>query len=213
MSEDQAIQRLSEILARPEYHVDQSPPWWEQLLGPVWDLVWSLIARLVVTLLDAARGDAGWYGWGVIALCVVLFALVGVYLVRAVRLSVRADARLATASVAERQQRSDQLWRTAQQLAAAGELREAVRLMYLSALYALDERAFLHVDSSMTNREHARRLHSLHPRLGDSFAEVVDRYDRVRYGRAPVTAEVFAELAQRAERVRDVALHAPGTAA
>ena len=207
MGEDQALRRLSEILARPEYHVDQSPPWWEQLLAPVWDLVWSLIARLVVTLLDAARGDAGWYGWGVLAVCVVLFAAVGLYLVRAVRLSVRADIRLAVASAAERQQRSDRLWQTAQRLAAAGQWGEAVRLVYLSALYALDERAFLHVDSSMTNREHARRLHSLHPGLGDSFAEVVDRYDRIRYGRAQVTADVFAELAQRAERVRDAALH------
>jgi uncharacterized protein DUF4129 len=210
MGEDQAIQRLSEILARPDFHVDQSPPWWEQLLAPVWDLVWSLVARLAVTLLDAARGDAGWYGWGVLALCLALFAVVSAYLVRAVRMSVRGEARLADSSVAERRYRSDQLWQTAQQLAAAGEWREAVRLVYLSALYALDERAFLHVESSMTNREHARRLHTLHPRLGEYFAEVVDRYDGVRYGRALVTADAFAEVAQRVERVREAALHVGG---
>jgi hypothetical protein len=202
MGEDQALPRLRDILARPEYQVDQSLPWWQQLLAPLWDLAAALVGRLVITILDAARGDDGVLGWGVLGLCLLILGLVAVYLVRAVRLSVLGEARVSSERLAERRQRSDQLWQTAQQLAAAGQLSDAIRLVYLSALYALDERALLHVETSLTNREHAQRLHSLHPMLGDTFGEVVEHYDRVRYGLAPVTPDAFADVAQRAERVR-----------
>src|SRR5205823_1268508 len=123
----------------------------------------------------------------VLIVSVVLVAFVLVYLVRAVRLSVRRDSRVRAASLAERRERSERLWQTAQQLAAAGQFAEAVRVVYLSALYALDERALLHVESSQTNREHARRLSQLHPDVGQTFSDVVQQYDRLRYGALPVT--------------------------
>jgi hypothetical protein len=105
-----------------------------------------------------------------------------------------------------RRERSDRLWRSAHQLAAAGDLAEAVRALYLSALYALDERALLRVERSLTNREHARELRRMHPDLAAAFADVVDRYDGVRYGRGPVTPQSFAELSGLVERSRDTAL-------
>ena len=114
-------------------------------------------------------GREGWFGLAFVAVCVVLFAVVLVYLVRAVRLSVTRDSRVGSARLADRRERSDRLWQTAQQLAAAGQLTEAVRLVYLSALYALDERALLHVESSLTNREHARQLSQMHPDLVGTF--------------------------------------------
>ena len=73
------------------------------------------------------------------------------------RLSVHHESRARLQSLAERRERSERLWRTAQQLAASGKWPEAVRVVYLSALYALDERALLHVESSLTNREHVAR--------------------------------------------------------
>jgi len=69
-------------------------------------------------------------------------------------------------------------------------------------LYALDERALLHVETSLTNREHAGQLRRSHPELGKTFAEVVDRYDRVRYGRFPVTQQTFTELSGLVARAR-----------
>ena len=78
----------------------------------------------------------------------------------------------------------------------------AVRAAYLSALYALDEHAVLHVQSGLTNREHAAQLVRLHPEYGATFAELVQRYDRLRYGRYPITADVFAELSGLVARAR-----------
>jgi hypothetical protein len=206
VGEDQALARLREILARPEYQVDQARPWWEKLLGPVFDLLGYLLARLVQIVADTTSGREGPFGIGVFGVCVALIAVVSVYLIRMVRLSVMRDSQVGSASLAERRERSERLWQTAQQLAAAGQLAEAVRLLYLSALYALDERALLHVESSLTNREHAGQLSRSHPDLGRTFFEVVDRYDRVRYGRFPITETTFTELSGLVARARTASL-------
>src|SRR5579859_2891129 len=206
MGEDAALARLHDILAQPEYQVDQARPWWDQLLTPVFDLIGYLLGRFVQTLVDTTAGREGWFGLGVEVVCAVLIALVMVYLVRAVRLSVTRESRVGSVRLAERRERSDRLWQTAQQLAAAGQLAEAVRVVYLSALYALDERALLHVERSLTNREHARQLSRLHPDLGRTFSAVVERYDRVRYGRFPVTETTFAELSGLVAQSRTASL-------
>src|SRR5215204_4983235 len=117
MREDQALERLREILARPEYQVDQSRPWWEQLLRPIGDLAGYLLARLIQTVLDASTGREGWFGLAVLAVCLVLIAAVLVYLVRAIRLSVRRESQIGSTNLAARRERSDRMWQTAQQLA------------------------------------------------------------------------------------------------
>jgi hypothetical protein len=210
MDENQALARLRDILARPEYHVDQSAPWWQQLLGPVFDLLGYFVARFVQTLGDASTGREGWLGLGVLAMCSVLIVAVGVYLFRAVRLSVTRDSRAGSARLAERRERSERLWQTAQRLAAAGQWAEAARIVYLSALYSLDEQALLHVESSLTNREHARQLSRTHPEVAQTFTLVVERYDRVRYGGLPATQTTFAELSGLVARARQASLHGSG---
>jgi hypothetical protein len=206
MPEDQALQRLHEILARPEYQTRASESWWQQLLVPVWDLVRSLVERLVVAIANASSGREGWVGLAVLAFCLLLIGIVAVYLVRTVRISVRRDSGVRSQTLAERRERSERLWQTAQQLAAAGEWPDAVRVVYLSALYALDERALLHVESSLTNREHVLQLHRLHPELALTFADVVDSYDRLRYGSFPLSAVAFGDLSRRVSRAREAAL-------
>jgi hypothetical protein len=206
VGEGQALVRLRDILAGSAYQVDQSRPWWEVLLGPVVDLIVYLLARLVQTLADTSSGREGWFGLVVLGICAALVVVVAGYLIRTVRLSVMGDAATGPASLAERRERSERLWQTAQQLAAAGQLAEAVRLLYLSALYALDERSLLRVESSLTNREHARQLSRSHPDLGRTFFAVVDSYDRVRYGRVPVTETTFTELSGLVARSRTASL-------
>ena len=211
MGEDQALERLAEILARPEYQDERSVPWWQQVFDAVLDLIRYVLARLVQTLADSATGREGWLGLVVLGVCAVLIAVVVVYLARAVRLSVTRDTSLTSASLSERRERSDQLWRSAERLAASGRLAEAVPLLYLSALYALDERALLRMERALTNREHARRLNQLHPTLGQTFGEIVDRYDRVRYGSLAVAPEVFSELTELVARLRAAALSRPAS--
>ena len=206
MNEDEALQRLHAILARPEYQFDRSVPWWQQLLAPILDFAWRLLSQLIRLVLDASAGREGGVGLAALIGSVLVLAVAAVYLVRAVRLSVMRESALRGAGLAERRDRSDQLWQTAQQFAATGHYAEAVRFAYLSALYALDERALLHVEFSLTNREHAQRLKRAYPSLGDSFGELVERYERVRYGQADVASDGFADFSGRAQRVRSAAL-------
>jgi|SRR5579864_6614749 len=206
MGEDQALQRLQAILARPEYHLDESVPWWQLLLQPVLDAVWQAFTQLWQVIVASVSGREGGLGVVAVVASAAVLASVGVYLVLAVRLSVlREDATRSTA-LAERRQRSDQLWATAQQLAADVRLAEAVRAAYLSALYALDEHTLLALEPNLTNREHADRLARRHPVVGATFVELVDRYERVRYGSAPVAPATFADLSARVQRVRQAAL-------
>jgi hypothetical protein len=206
MSEDEALQHLHAILASPDYQLDRSVPWWQQLLAPVLQFAWRQLSSLLQLILDTSAGREGGLGLAVLLGSVLVLGAAVAYLVRAVRLSVMRDSALRRASLAERRERSDQLWQTAQQLAAVGQYAEAVRFVYLSALYALDEHALLHIEFSLTNREHAQRLKRAYPSLGDSFGELVERYERVRYGQADVASDGFSEFSGRAQRVRAAAL-------
>jgi uncharacterized protein DUF4129 len=206
MPEDQALDRLQAILARPEYRFDDTTPWWQQLVTPLLESAWSLLGRLIELIVASSTGREGVIGIVVLVLACVCVLAALAYLIRAIRLSVARDSALRSASLAERRERSDQLYQAAQQAAGAGNYAQAVRLLYLSALYALDERELLHVERSLTNREHAERLRLAHPAVADSFADLVDRYERVRYGRAAVAAEAFAEFSGRAQHVRSAVL-------
>ena len=205
MTEDDALARLHEILARPEFQTANTRPIWDQLLAPVINSVLDLLGQLLQVVQSSLSGREGWYGGGVLLVCVVLLGLGLGYIVRGVRLTVTRESRVRAASLAERRDRSDALWRRAEQLAAAGQLDEAAHLVYLSALYALDERALLHVERSLTNREHARRLGAEHPRLGALFGQLVERYDRLRYGHFAVEPPAFDELRRLGAAARQAA--------
>jgi hypothetical protein len=205
MPEDQALVQLHAILARPEYQTSDGQPWWEQLLRPVWDLVLYGIARLIEAIVNAGTGREGPVGIVALVVCALLVGVVSVYLIRAVGISVRREDALQSQTLAERRERSERLWQTAQQLAGSGQWSDAIRVVYLSALYALDERALLHVESSLTNREHARALERGHPELAATFAPVVERYDAVRYGGVPASSTTFDDLSELVQRARQAA--------
>src|SRR5690349_1899652 len=119
MPEDQAIGQLHAILARPEFQADSSLPWWQQLLAPVLNFAWDLISQLWQLVLASFTGREGAVGIGILALAVLMLGAGVVYLARALRLSVGREAEVRAASLSERRERSDQLWQTAQRLAAA----------------------------------------------------------------------------------------------
>lgn len=206
MGEDEAVARLQAILARPEFQTTQSPSIWDQLAAAVWDTLVGLVSPLVQVAEDSLSGRTGWVGLAVLLACLALLVGGVGYLVRSVRLAMSRETRVHARGLAERRDRSDGLWRQAEQCAEAGDLEAAARLVYLSALYALDERSLLHVEASQTNREHAGRLRAEHPRLGDVFADLVQRYDRVRYGRFEVSGPTFDELRRLGAAAREAAL-------
>jgi hypothetical protein len=202
VSEDHAVDILRDILARPEFRWDDNRGWWDQVLVSLAQLLIDTWGRLSELVRNAASGQEGWWGLGVLLLAAAIVLLGLLYLGRSVRLAVLGESRVRAESLAERRERSDRLWQSAQELASRGQLDEAVRVVYLSGLYALDEHALIHVHRGLTNREHAGQLRRDHPLVGETFSAVVERYDRLRYGHTAVTPDFFAELSVLVARTR-----------
>ena len=112
------------------------------------DTLVTYLQAVFIAPVETATGREGWFGIGVLAVCGALVVVVGLYLVRTVRLSVLRDDRVTATSLAERRERSERLWRTAHELAAAGQLAEAVRMVYLSVK---NVRSFSNVGVSPAN--------------------------------------------------------------
>src|SRR5215471_3758827 len=110
MSEDEALRRLQGILAQPEYQTHEAQSWWDQLLMPVWDLLRFVLERLVLGIVNASTGRQGWIGFVVLAICAVVIGFAAVYVVRAIRISVRRETSIRTHHLAQRRIRSERLW-------------------------------------------------------------------------------------------------------
>ncbi len=84
----------------------------------------------------------------------------------------------------------------AQQFAAAGNFREALRHRYLSLLLDLDGRGVWRYDARRTNWEHigALRRGDFERELIAPFSALTRRFDRVRYGGAPCDNEGWRQF-------------------
>jgi hypothetical protein len=201
MDESRALEALRGILARPEF-TPREASWWELFWAAIWDLLWDFVLWVISPVRKALAGQLAWWDLALLALALGVIAAGIWFVLRTVRAGVVRDAGAAVREAARRRERSDRLWAEAHELAAAGRYVEAVRALYLSALYALEERAVLAVQEGLTNREHAERLARTRPGAGEAFSEVVQRYDRLRYGGLPADAAAFGELSTLVERAR-----------
>jgi uncharacterized protein DUF4129 len=86
---------------------------------------------------------------------------------------------------------------------AAGDYREALRYLFLSTLLALRERGALELRPSTTNREY---ITALRAESGDrtswaALSDLVDTFDRVWYGHAPISAAQYERCRADAEQL------------
>ena len=211
MTEDQALERLTGILARPEFHAAAAVSLLELLTEAITMALSTLVTALLAIIVRSATGEAGLVGYLLLAVGFLLIVALAAGLVRAVRLSVGGGAAETARAAAARRERADRLWREAQQLAGAGQYPEAIRALYLCALYSLEEQAALRVQESLTNREHAERAaRSLGESVRQGFDALVQRYDRVRYGHYPADEATFLEVRDLVQRTRAAVQQAAG---
>lgn len=199
--QQQALEQLHQILARPEFQPPEQNPI-AAFFGFIGKIVLDLFSSMWQVLRDGARGEEGPIELIIVAVALLALAVIVVFVARAVRQSLSSDATVAANQRQQRRERSDELWRQAQQAAVTGEYARATRLLYLSALYALDEHAVLRVQVALTNREHASRLASDHPEMGPMFADLVRQYDQLRYGGLRADADAFQRLNSLAAQAR-----------
>jgi hypothetical protein len=197
-----ARERLKQILDNPPFRQNEPDPnagrWWRDF----WDWVGRVLEALLRPVGTATRPAGEALGWVILAIGGLLLAGVIGYLLLGLRRSMAAEARAAdedpeaglTARIALDQ---------ASEIARGGDYRAAMRYLYLSALLWLDERDLLRYDRALTNREYLDRLRdnvTLHERL----RPVVETFDRVWYGHAPLDAQSFVAYRAQVEALRDV---------
>jgi hypothetical protein len=83
------------------------------------------------------------------------------------------------------------------------DYRTAIRYLYLSSLLLLDERNVMRYDSTLTNREHLQRI-GHKPELRDALRPVVETFDEVWYGFAPVNEALYQQFRQNVERLHHI---------
>jgi hypothetical protein len=195
-----ALERLQQILDNPPFKEPPADPnagrWWRDF----WDWVGRVLEALLRPVGTAARPASQTIGWVILAIGGLLLAGVIGYLLLGLRRSMAAEARAAdddpeaglTARTALDQ---------AGEIARGGDYRAAMRYLYLSALLWLDERDLLRYDRALTNREYLERLRD-NAALRERLRPVVETFDQVWYGHAPLDAQSFATYRAQVEALR-----------
>ncbi len=192
---------LDRVLARPEFQWEPSQPSdLEKFIQGLVDNFLKLVARLLPDTIELGGAPLLRYlltGLGVLALVLALaFALKDLLadLVPETELDPvvgAGDENLTSASAMKR----------AQELSSGGDYRSAVRYLYLSALFLLEERGLLRYDRSLTNREYLRSVAHL-PRLAKLLSQVVEIFDRVWYGYQPLDEATYLAYENQVDELK-----------
>jgi hypothetical protein len=126
------------------------------------------------------------------------------------RVDVQAEAVAAQPDLRDENIVADQLpedgWlKLAREMMDRGELRLALRALYLASLAHLGDRELIRIARYKSNRDYERELRwraRAVPDLQDVFAENVSIFDRVWYGAHDVTSDLLAHFQQNFERIR-----------
>ncbi len=187
------LPKLRELLNRPPFKQEVVDNWFTRLINDLFRLL----------LRSAATGIVDMRGL-ITLLGIVLVTLVLIYFVRNLAISTAAEATLQTAEADdEAHQTPSSALSHAQRLASAGDYRAAVRQLYLSTLLLLDERGRLRYDRSLTNHEYLRAVSTM-PTIAAALKPIVETFDRIWYGFAPINASEFEQYRRQVEAIREM---------
>ena len=190
-----ARKRLQQILDNPPFQ--RSQPAERSWLGQLLDWLGRLLERLLRPVSETAQNNGGAITWTVALVGGLLLAAVIGYLLLGLRRTLTREARLGQDDP-EANLSAKTAFDQASALARDGDYRTAVRFLYLAALLRLDERDLLRYDRALTNREYLEQARN-NPALQARLAPVVDTFDRVWYGHAPLDASAFADYRAQVE--------------
>jgi hypothetical protein len=200
------LNSLKVVLARPEFNsLVQRPNPSADLLRQARDRFLAWLSSLLQKFggnrnLDLQISSFHFSILAVIASLILVLVLVFIF--RSLIIDLVSEARLP----AQRQDLEEVLtgetaFKKAQTLSRGGDLRSAVRYLYLSLLLMLDERGLLRYERTKTNREYLRSI-SHAPEFAGLFAEVVDVFDSVWYGFHTLDEATFRNFSERIEKLK-----------
>ena len=192
-----ALGSLERILARPEFSYEISEPSdFELLLERFQNWVASLLDRLIPDSINININGLASIGPIVGITSAVIIVLIFLYVLRSTSrglVSESVDSRDPIGHLGSLS--ADQALSQANSLSQQGDLRGAVRYLYLSALLTIEERGLVRHDRSLTNRELLRLLRG-DPAMRTTLKRVVEVFDRVWYGHQAIEPDEFAAYSQ-----------------
>ena len=185
--------KLRDLLSKPPFkQAEQAPNEWLRLLDELLSRLFGATAQGIFSARDF-----------IVVLGLLLVAAVLAFFAYNLRRNAVREVSLSEASAPEQALTSAAALDSAQQLAGTGDYRSAMRQLYLSTLLWLDEHAYLRYDRSLTNREYLRTLTKA-PALRDALQPVVEAFDHVWYGFAPISAPEFERYRNQVEAIRNL---------
>jgi len=191
--EGPAIRReLQRVYSRPEFNPDEDDLWAWLRNALLWFFHWLGTLHDTLPLLF----------WLLVLGCFLLLGLLVFHItwtiVRAIHAGRRAG--MAGADAEERRRRSAAYRQEAESSAAAGNFTEAVRLLFLSLVYAFDEAGRLLFRPALTNREYLN-LFADRPAVEQNLRVFVDLLDANWYGERPTAGAEYASCRTLYDRV------------
>lgn len=194
-----AQQRLRDILSRPPFVTAESDN--ENLLTRFLDWLMRILERLFEPLGEVGASTGNALSWMIVAVSAVLLVGAILYLLLKLRGALTSEAQSTADNDSEAYLTSAIALQQANALAQGGNYRTAVRYLYLSSLLWLDEHGLLRYDRALTNQEYLASLAS-NPELRMRLLPIVETFDQVWYGHAPLDSERFLTYQQQVEALR-----------
>jgi hypothetical protein len=175
------------VLARPEFHPQ------DQLIGRLPELL-----RRMFGWLGELSTTAPLLYFSLLGGCLVLLGLIVFLMVRTVHrvFFLRERSPSADEAAAHRSRLSAQYRQEAEERAARGDFTEAIRLLFLSLLYRLDEDGRILFQRAYTNREYLA-LFADRPQLVPDLRVFVEALDTYWYGQQATDRELYKDCLER----------------
>ena len=177
---DHTDQRLAQLQAvldrRPSNPFAQ---WWERIQQWLRDFFRQFERDIPPPQAVLTTGQTA--GWVILAVAALLIALLLGFWLQGILGNIIADRRLRRNGEDDLPATAAEAREEAQQLAQAGNYREAVRHLYLAALLGLDESGLIRYDRTLTNREVLAQTQS-EAAVQSHLRPVVETFDQVWYG-------------------------------
>lgn len=196
-------QTVEHVMARPEFQrlrdgddeESKNPAWLERILDGIGDWIEQWLARNNVQEERDIASGAAYLVYGVAflivvaALALILKSVLESAKERALE-SERVQARLVQAGAAPGETPSEEFWARAQELAARGNEKLAIRELLLGAMSSLERRGLIRHRRGLTNRDY---LGAASGDMRSSLLTIVAAFERVYFGRRAASSEGFRE--------------------
>lgn len=192
----QARTQLQEILERPQFQ-------WQAQQPSLLEELWQRALRFLFNLIPEEVVESRLLGPLLAVLGVLILAALLIYVGHTFLGNLSSSVEQERRTVSGPDLASEAAFREAQDRSRRGDLRSAVRYLYLSTLLTLDERGLLTYDRTRTNREYLRSVAN-RPELLGTLSDVIDLFDRVWYGYRSIDQTTYERFEAQVQDLREL---------